>query len=164
MAFYCSPITKAEYVIGKMIPYSIITYIDFFILFTIVRILFNHVPFRGSLLNLFISVIFYSIACTGVGLLLSVTMESQVATVMVCFVGTMIPAFGFSDAFTAVSTMGSGAQVFSALLPVTYEVRIVKDVFLKTGGMELYFNDFISLAIFAVVLPLIAILLFKKKL
>jgi len=164
MAFYCSPITKAEYIIGKMIPYTVISYIDFIMLFTIIRILFPGIPFRGSVIELFLIAILYSIATTGVGLLLSVLMNSQVATVMVCFVGTMIPAFGFSGAWTPVSTLGTGAQIFSAMLPVTYCASIIKQAFLKTGGMELYMNDVLALAIFAVLLPGLAILLFKKRL
>jgi len=164
MAFYCSPITKSEYIIGKMIPYTVISYIDFIVLFTIVRILFPGIPFRGSVIELFLIAILYSIATTGVGLLLSVLMNSQVATVMVCFVGTMIPAFGFSGAWTPVSTLGTGAQVFSAMLPVTYCASIIKQAFLKTGGMELYMNDVLALALFAVLLPGLAILLFKKRL
>ncbi len=163
MAFYCSPITKAEYVIGKMIPYTVIAYLDFLILFTVARILFMDVPFRGSLLNLVIVAFIYSIATTGVGLLLSVTLESQVATIMVCFVGTMIPAFGFSDAFSAVSTKGGGAQAFSKMLAVTYAVKIVKDIFLKQGSWDQYWQSALMLAGFAVFLPILAIMLFKKK-
>jgi len=163
MAFYCSPITKAEYIIGKMIPYAVIAYIDFIILFIVARLLFMDVPFRGSLFNLLIASFIYSIATTGLGLLLSVTMESQVATIMVCFVGTMIPAFGFSDAFDAVSTKGEGAQVFSKMLAVTYAVKIVKDIFLKEGGWAHYWQSVLMLIGFAIFLPALAIILFKKK-
>ncbi len=163
MAFYCSPITKAEYVTGKMVPYIVIAYLDFIILFCAARLLFMDVPFRGSVFNLLLVAFVYSIATTGVGLLLSVTLESQVATVMVCFVGTMIPAFGFSDAFDAVSTKGEGAQMFSKMLAVTYAVKIVKSIFLKVGGWELYWESALMLVGFAIVLPVIAIMLFKKK-
>jgi ABC-type multidrug transport system permease subunit len=163
MAFYCSPITKAEYIIGKMIPYIVIAYVDFIILFTAARLLFMDVPFRGSLFNLLVVAFIYSIATTGVGLLLSVSLESQVATVMVCFVGTMIPAFGFSDAFDAVSTKGAGAQMFSKTLAVSYAVKIIKDIFLKVGSWELYWQSALMLVVFAIVLPTLAIIIFKKK-
>jgi ABC-type multidrug transport system permease subunit len=82
---------------------------------------------------------------------------------MVCFVGTMIPAFGFSDAFSAVSTKGGGAQAFSKMLAVTYAVKIVKDIFLKQGSWDQYWQSALMLAGFAVFLPILAIMHLKRK-
>jgi len=164
MAFLCSPATKAEYIIGKMIPYSLITFCNFTALYFLVRILFPDIPFRGSLPFLFLTAIFYCISTTGVGLILSVLMTSQVAAVMICFVGTMIPAFNYSGMFTSLNSMTRETLMMAKSMPVTYFITIIRDVFLKYGSTEFIVKDGLMLVLFSVLFPIIAIFFLKKRL
>jgi ABC-2 type transport system permease protein len=90
-----SPVRPYELMLGKVIPYLIISALDA-LLITLVGILWFNIPFNGSALLLAAMIVLYMISTVGIGLLISTITETQMTAQVGAFLGTMLPAFMLS--------------------------------------------------------------------
>jgi ABC-2 type transport system permease protein len=157
-----SPIRPWEYIVGKMIPYLIISLFVFFFLFLLALWSFR-IPFRGSFPLLLVASVFYLLGTVGIGLVISVLLRTQVGAMLLTSIVTIIPAFFYSGFFVPIPSMGKVSQVESYLFPSRYYMRIVRDSFLKGIGWDRLWPDILALAIYALILLSASILLFRKK-
>ncbi|MFH0872793.1 MAG: ABC transporter permease [bacterium] len=157
-----SPVRPWEYIVGKMIPYVLISLCVFGFLF-IIAFWFFRIPFTGSFPLLALASVFYLLGTVGIGLLISVLLRTQVGAMLLTSIVTIIPAFFYSGFFVPISSMGKVSQVESFLFPSRYYMRIVRDSFLKGVGWDLLWPDILALAAYAFILLSASILLFKKR-
>jgi ABC-2 type transport system permease protein len=141
---YCSPIRPWEYILGKLLPYWTIGFLNYFILVALAQYMFD-IPFRGSFLFLTLAVFLYIGVCAFLGLLISILLKTQVGAMLLTTVITMIPSFIYSGFFISVPSMGVEAQVMAHLLPVTYFVNIARGVYLKGLGLAAFWPDLLIL-------------------
>ena len=159
---YCSSITKSEYLLGKMTPYIIISYINY-LMFLIFTVYLFHVPFRGSVSVLLFSGFFYIAGVIGVGLFVAILVKSQVAAILITFVGTVMPAFLYTGFMVPISSMAESAKQTSYMLPTTYFIRILRNIMVKGVGYKLVLTDTVILIVFSIGLYALCIKLFKKR-
>ncbi len=95
---YCSPIRPWEYILGKLLPYWTIGFLNYFLLAALAQYMFD-IPFRGSFLFLTLAVWLYVGACASLGLLISILLKTQVGAMLLTTVITMIPSFIYSGFF-----------------------------------------------------------------
>jgi ABC-2 type transport system permease protein len=141
---YCSPIRPWEYLLGKLLPYWAIGYVNYFLLYALAHYVFN-IPFRGSFLFLTLAAFLYVGVTASLGLLISILLKTQVGAMLLTTVITMIPSFIYSGFFISVPSMGVEAQVMAHLLPVTYFMKIVRGVYLKGLGFTDYWVNILIL-------------------
>ena len=159
---YCSPVSRWEVIVGKAVPYVGLAFVDYFLLFAMSVWLF-HVRFVGSFFVLTVAALLYITCCVGLGLVISVLSSTQVAAMLVTFIGLMTPSMMFSGMMSPIASMDRSAQAISRLIPASYFMGMARGVFLKGLGLRYYLQDFASLAAFALVVFSIAILSFRKK-
>jgi ABC-2 type transport system permease protein len=159
---YCSPVSRWEVIVGKAVPYIGLAFVDYFVLFALCIFAF-HVRFVGSVLVLTLAALLYIACCIGLGLVISVFCKTQVAAMLITFVGLMTPSMLFSGMITPIASMDRSAQAISRVIPASYFMGMARGVFLKGLGLSYYLRDFITLACFAVVVYSIATLAFRKK-
>jgi ABC-2 type transport system permease protein len=159
---YCSPVSRWEVIVGKAIPYIGLAFVDYFLLFALCLFVF-HARFVGSFLVLTIAALLYIACCIGLGLVISVFCRTQVAAMLITFVGLMTPSMLFSGMITPIASMDRSAQAISHLIPASYFMGMVRGVFLKGLGISYYLTDFLTLGLFALVVYGIAMLAFRKK-
>lgn len=157
-----SPLRGWEYILGKMIPYLLISLLVFVLIFLLAVVVFE-VPFRGSFPLLFFSSVLYILGTVGIGLLISVLLRTQVGAMLLTSIVTIIPAFFYSGFFVPISSLEKVSQIESYLFPSRYYMRIVRNSFLKGTGWDLLWPDMLALAAYAMVLISLSILLFKKR-
>ena len=87
--FYAAPATKAEFLLGKQLPYATVSLIQFATLVALAVFLF-HVPIKGSFLTLVLGGVLYVLASTGFGLLLSVFATTQTAAIFAAAIVTIV--------------------------------------------------------------------------
>ena len=75
--------------------------------------------------------------------------QTQVAAMLVTFIGLMTPSMLFSGLMTPVSSMDPSAQIISRFIPASYFIRMVRGVFLKGLGFEHFAYDLLTLGTFA---------------
>jgi ABC-2 type transport system permease protein len=159
---YCSPVSRWEVIVGKAVPYIGLAFVVYFLLFALSLMVF-HVRFVGNPFVLTTAALLYITASIGFGLVISVFTTTQVAAMLITFIGLMTPSMLFSGLMTPVSSMEPSAQAISRLIPASYFMTMVRGVFLKGLGFRQYAYDLLTLAAFAVVVYAAATTGFRKR-
>ncbi len=134
---YVTPVTGVEFLLGKQLPYVVISLISFFSMFTLAQLLFE-VPLKGSFIALVIGAALYSITTTGFGLLLSTMVRTQVAAIFATGILSIMPAIQFSGMFTPVASLTGFAQTIGKVFPSSFFEHISIGSFTKgLGFMDL---------------------------
>lgn len=159
---YCSTVTRGEFILGKLIPYVFISILNSLILWSWTVFLFG-TPFKGNHLFFFFASVVYVICTTGIGLLVSLMVRTQVAAMMVTIVLTVVPSVLYSGLFIPVSSMEAVGQFQAHLFPAMYFTDIVLGSFLKGIGIKHLWHRVIALGIYAVILWIVSFMLFSKR-
>src|SRR5574344_176590 len=88
--FYATPVKKLEFLLGKQLPYLIVSMISYFGLVAFAVFVFD-VPLKGSLFTLTLGVFLYIICTTGIGLFISSFVKTQIAALMGTAILTLLP-------------------------------------------------------------------------
>jgi ABC-2 type transport system permease protein len=159
---YASNLTPAEFLAGKFIPYWILAVLNGLLLWGIVTLLYG-VPFRGSPLAFLAALVLFCLCTTGLGLIVSLLVRSQIAAILVMIVLTLVPAVLFSGVFTPLDSLGAAGQFQSRLLPATYFNRIAQASFLKGLGFQDVWRETATLGVYAAILLSIGWWQFTKR-
>jgi ABC-2 type transport system permease protein len=157
-----TPIRSWELVVGKLLPYTILAFID-----TLEILIIGHwwfkVPIRGDLGLIFALSSLFIISSLGIGLFASTianTQQEAFITVMV----TMLPTIFLSGFFFPIEAMPQFLQYVSAFVPLRYFLVIIRALLLKGVGVAALKNEIIALMIFAVAIMGAASARFRKRL
>jgi len=159
---YASTVTRGEFLAGKLLPYVGISIVNSLILWALATGLFG-VPFKGDPLFFFLSSVIYVTCTTGIGLLASLIVRTQVAAMMLTVVMTIIPSVLYSGLLVPIASMDPQGQFEAHLFPAMYFTDIALGSFLKGVGLEQLWGKALALAIYAAVLWLISFALFHKR-
>ena len=159
---YCSPVRRWEVIVGKAVPYIGVALFDYFLLFAMSMLLFK-VRFVGNFFVLTLGAALFVACCIGLGLVISVSCKTQVAAMLITFVGLMTPSMLFSGMLTPIASMDHSARVISRLIPASYFMGMARGVYMKGLGFSYYFPDFLTLLLYAVVVYGISTAAFRKK-
>ncbi len=162
--FYVTPVTRLEFLLGKQIPYILLALVNFALLALIAIVGFG-VPLKGSLMTLTAATLIYVVASTGIGLLTSTFVRSQVAAIFGTAIMTMLPATQFSGLTEPVSSLQGLGAAIGEVFPTSYFLTIARGTFSKALGFSDLRSDFVPLVIAAVALVgMSAALLAKQEL
>lgn len=159
---YCSPVRSWEVVIGKAVPYIVISFVAYLLIF-LLSVLFFEVRFTGNFLALTVSALLFLICTVGYGLLVSIIASSQLAAMFITILTTMLPSFFYSGFLSPVTSQSTLGQIISIFLPSTYFMYIVRGIYLKGASFAIIWQDMFALLIYAAVLYFLAIRCFRKK-
>ncbi|MEO7985777.1 MAG: ABC transporter permease [Gemmatimonadales bacterium] len=155
-----TPIDKTSLMLGKIIPFLLIGYVQITVILLLGRLLF-HVPILGSIPLLYVLSFAFIVASLAVGLLMSTLVRSQVQAMQLSFL-FLLPNILLSGFMFPRQAMPPFAQWLSAALPLTYFLTILRGVLLKGIGLEHLWFESAVLAGFAVVLVTLSVLRFHK--
>ena len=158
-----TPVTPLEIMLGKLVPYFVLGMIAVLVCSLIARFWF-HVPFRGSFVTLLVSSAMFMIVVLSLGFLISVIAKNQLAASQIALVTTFLPAFILSGFLYAIEQMPIVLQWITRILPARYYVSLLKKIFLKGTPMNGLYADLIPLAVFTLVLAVLATRAFHKRL
>jgi ribosome-dependent ATPase len=160
--FYAAPATKAEFLLGKQLPYVGVSLIQFAALVALAVFLFQ-VPIKGSMGTLVLGGLIYVLASTGFGLLISVFVSTQTAAIFAAAIISIVPVVQFSGMFVPVSSLTGGAWVASQIFPSTYFQAISVGTFTKALGLVALWTNVVALVIITLVYFVISVILLKKQ-
>jgi len=162
-AIMVSPLRPFELMLGKIIPYILIAFIDLNLIILLGKFVF-HVPFRGSfLLFLFLSFLFLASALS-MGLFISSIAKTCQVAWLISFLATILPSIILSGFIFPISNMPKIIQFISYFLPVRYFIVILRGIILKGVGLSVLYPQALVLVGFAAVLLASCSLRFKKRL
>lgn len=157
-----TPIGKSSIMLGKMLPYLLMGYIQIFVILGLGALLF-HVPFRGSLPLLLLLSFPFILASLGVGMLMSTMVRTQAQAIQLGFF-YMMPNILMSGFMFPIDAMPKVAQWIAALMPLTYFLEVLRGILLKGVGLMTLWPQALILLGFTVLLVLGATVRFRKGL
>ena len=160
--FYVTPTTRLEFLLGKQIPYVALSAVSFLLL-TLFAVLLFGVPLKGSFVVLFLAAVVYLGASTGIGLLISSFMKSQIAAIFGTAILSMLPAVSFSGMIDPVSSLQGIGRAIGEIYPTTYFLIIARGVFSKALGFADLGFYFIPLLVAVPVLLGASAMLLRKQ-
>ena len=158
-----TPVTPAEMLLGKLLPYFVIGSLDIGIC-SATGVFGFGVPFRGSVSSMFISSAEFLVVVLLLGFWLSAISRSQMAASQFTLVLTFLPALLVSGLLFPIDQMPVVVQIIASVLPARYYVSCLKAIFLKGVGLDDLWLDLLALGLFAVCLTGTALYSLRKAL
>jgi ABC-2 type transport system permease protein len=155
-----TPIDKTSLVLGKILPFLLIGYVQISVILLLGRVLFD-VPLRGSLPLLYLLSLPFIVASLGLGLLMSTMVRSQVQAMQLSFLFLM-PNILISGFMFPIQAMPEPARWLAAALPLTYFLEILRGVLLKDVGLRHLWPQGLILCGFALGLVALSVARFHK--
>ncbi len=155
-----TPIGKTSLMLGKIVPFLLVGYVQITIILVLGRLLFN-VPILGSLTTLYLMAFPFIVANLALGLLVSTIAETQ-AQAMQMGLLVLMPNILLSGFMFPRQAMPVLAQWIGAMLPLTYFLKILRGILLKGIGMEVLWREALILCGFAVGLIALSVRRFRK--
>ena len=155
-----SPLRSSELILGKLIPFAIIAFIDVAFI-TIVGVLWFKLPIRGSILLLFISTFVYLFTSLGIGLFISTISSTQQEAMMSTFL-FIFPANLLSGLIFPIANMPKLVQYITLANPLRYYIVILRGIFLKGTGITILWSQILILLIIGLIILTTIILRFRK--
>ena len=159
---YVTPVTRAEFLLGKQLPYIVLGVLNFLILSLLAVTLFG-VPVKGSFPTLLLASVVFVGFSTGFGLFSSIFTRSQVAAMFFTMVGSMLPAIQFSGLIHPVSSLEGVGRMIGEVYPLANYVTISRGVFNKALTFADLHAMFPPLVVSALLIVALAIVLLNKQ-
>nr|WP_296229143.1 ribosome-associated ATPase/putative transporter RbbA [Ralstonia sp. UBA689] len=128
--FYVTPVTRAEFLLGKQAPYIVLAMLNFLLLALLAVTVFG-VPIKGSFATLALGALIFVTCSTGFGLFASTFTQSQIAAMFVTMIGTIIPCVQFAGLLNPVSSLEGAGAMIGRVYPATHFLTISRGVFSK---------------------------------
>lgn len=157
-----SPLQTWEIVTGKMLPAMIIGIAESTLLMVLAFGMYQ-IPFHGSFLLLYISLVIFVTAIIGIGLFISALSQTQQQATLGVF-AFMMPTMLLSGFATPIENMPQWLQPLSWLIPISHLFTIIKGVFLKNMNAIEVFRHLLPIASIALITLPLSAWIFKRRL
>ncbi len=159
---YVTPTTRTEFMLGKQLPYLLLSLLNFAMMVLLAVTVFD-VPLTGSLAALTVAMVLFSLSATGLGLMASALVRSQLAAMFFTMIGTMLPAIQFGGLINPVSSLEGAGRWIGEIYPASHMFTISRGVFNKALGFADLGASFGPLLLAPVVILGLAIALLRKQ-
>ena len=157
-----TPVRPFEVMLGKIIPYIVVGYIQVSLILVAARFMF-HVPFVGSLPLLYGVSLLFIAANLAVGITFSTLAKNQLQAVQMAFF-FFLPSILLSGFMFPFRGMPPWAQVVGSALPNTHFLRIVRGILLKGNGLAEIAPELWPLLVFLVIAMMIGVTRYRQTL
>ena len=156
------PTRPLEVMIGKIVPYILVGYIQVGLILTASRLLF-HVPMVGNIGLLLVVALVFIAANLAVGLTFSTVAQNQLQAMQMSFF-FFLPSLLLSGFMFPFRGMPEWAQIIGEIFPLTHFLRIVRGILLKGNGIEDAALQLWQIALFTVVVLTIGVKRYRQTL
>ena len=157
-----TPLQPRELILGKLVPYFAIGMFDVLLAVLIGEFLFQ-VPLRGNGALVFCMAALFLPGALTMGMLAGIITRSQLVASQLAMVLTFLPSFLLSGFMYSIANMPPFLQGLTYVVPARFFVAILKRIYLKGAGLEMFIMEAAGLVIFAVVLIVVANIKLKKS-
>ncbi|MBP9211787.1 MAG: ABC transporter permease [Bacteroidetes bacterium] len=157
-----SPVTPLGLILGKMIPYALISLVAAALVLIAAYFLFG-VVVKGSYVLLFFSTLLFICAALGQGLLVSTISDSQQVAFQIATLISMLPTMILSGFMFPISSMPLFLQILSNITPAKFYLVIMRSIVLKGVGIEAFWDQLLYLSIFIVIVVTVSVKRFKQR-
>jgi len=157
-----TPITRAELMLGKILPYVALGYVDITLALLVSSFWFN-VPIRGSVLLLYLLTLLFYLSTLGMGILISTLSRNQRQAMQGTFF-IVFPSFLISGFLFPREGMPLFLQWLGYLLPLTHFLILVRGIILKGIGLPYLWPQVLPMTALGLAFFIASVLRFQKRL
>lgn len=158
---YMTPVRRGELILGKMLPYLLLTLGEFCLIALLMRTVFQ-VPIAGSFATLLFLALPFVLTMLGFGLLISTKADTRDAASQMSM-GTVLPSIFLSGYVFAFDSMPTVFQYIGYFIPATWLIDASRCVILRGGTLaDLWLNGLVLWAMTLVILTLASFKLHKR--
>ncbi len=158
-----SPLKPIIIVIGKIIPYLLLSLINAITILLLGLFVFG-MPMNGSYILLGLEILLFVLSSLILGLLISTISNSQQTAMLISLMGLMLPTILLSGFIFPISSMPQILQIISHIIPAKWFIIIIKSIMLKGTGFQPIAIETYILIITTIILTAITIKKFKIRL
>jgi ABC-2 type transport system permease protein len=159
---FVTPITRGEYLVGKVTPYSLIATIQVIVVTLVGRFWFR-VPFYGNIAVVGVGLLLFLFTAIGQGLIVSMLsrtrQQAQQATMFI-----LIPTIVLSGFIFPIESMPPAVVWLTYFIPLRYAIVVLRSSFMKGSGFDTLWPQMLEMAAFSMLVFGIAIARFSKRL
>lgn len=140
-----SPVRPFEIIVGKVVPYILLAFVDGIIILLVAYFWFN-VPIAGSLVLLMFAFLLYVFVALSFGLLISTGARTQQVAMMIALIASMLPTIMLSGFIFPIASMPKPLQFITYIVPARYFLPIIRGVMLKGNTLAEIWTPLVVLA------------------
>ena len=156
-----TPMKSHELMLGKIIPYVFVGYIQAIIALSVGVLVFD-LPINGSLGLLFILTTPFIVASLALGILISTVARTQMQAMQLSFF-VLLPSVLLSGFMFPREAMPTFFYYIGDLIPATYFLEIMRGIILKGIGITYLWSQALSLLAFILGAFIVSMLKFQDK-
>jgi ABC-2 type transport system permease protein len=157
-----SPIGPLAYVLGKTVPYFVISLAAAFGVVLLSMLLFG-LPMRGSWVALLGSVSLFLVGALAFGVLISTIAETQQVAFQMALLTSYLPTLMLSGFIFPIASMPPLLQAVTYVVPARYFLVTLRGILLKGVGPTVLWEQLMAMGIFAVVILGLASLRLRRQ-
>jgi len=143
-----SPVSPAAYVIGKTIPYLVLSFASALLIILVAMLLFE-LPMRGSWLVLCLAIGLFLVGAQAQGLVISSVAPTQQVAFQLALLSSFLPTFILSGFIFPISSMPQVVQIITHVIPARYFLVALRAIVLKGADVASFWFDLAALGMFA---------------
>lgn len=155
-----SPLRPSQIIIGKVLPYLILSIVNAFVIVLIGHFVFR-VPIMGSFILLMLETVLFILMALCLGILISTISKNQMTAMFISMIGLMLPTIILSGFIYPIDNMPLVLQWISHIMPARYFITIIRGIMLKGVGLLFVWKE--TLIIIGMTLFFIALSVRKFK-
>lgn len=161
-ALIATPVRPTEVMLGKIIPYVLVGYVQTLVFLLAAKLLFD-VPFIGSRFAFFLGFNLYIVVNLALGFLISTLSRSQMQAMQISFF-TLLPSILLSGFMFPFAGMPGWAQAIGTAIPATHFLRLTRKVMLKGAEIRDIAPDMAAIAAIMAVIVVAAMMRYRQTL
>ena len=157
-----SPISPLPYIIGKTIPYLVISFVSALLVIFSAMTLFD-LPMRGSWFLLCAAIGLFLVGAQAMGLLISTIAQTQQEAFQVSLLASLLPTMILSGFIFPISSMPTVIQWITHIVPARYFLVALRSIVLKGTDLSAFWQQLMALVIFTTIATALASLRLKRE-
>jgi ABC-2 type transport system permease protein len=157
-----APIGAASFVVGKTLPYYVISLVSALAILLVAMVLFG-LPMRGSWFVLLLTLSLYLIGALGLGLLVSSIADTQQVAFQVGVLASFLPTLMLSGFIFPISSMPDFLQAVTYVVPARFFLIALRGIVLKGVGLEIVWPQLAALALYSAAVLLLASVRLRRQ-
>jgi ABC-2 type transport system permease protein len=157
-----SPVSAIELLLGKIIPYAIVSLLIAFLIIAAGYFLFA-VPAKGSFFLLLITILLYLFSGLSIGIVVSAISDTQQVAFQIGLMFSQLPSQLLSGFIFPIESMPKAVQILTNITPSKFFLVALRSILIKGTGIAAFWDQLIYLVIFILVFLSLATLIMKKR-
>lgn len=162
-ALLVSPLKPVQIIVGKVIPYVVLSFINLIVILLLSRFVFM-MPMAGSLPLLLAESLLFIVMALALGILISTISKTQQQAMLLSMFALMLPTILLSGFIFPIENMPLALQYVSHFMPSKWFIIIVKNIMLKGTGLLYFWKETLIIIVMTLFFMGMSIKKFKIRL